>query len=484
MSSPDLPAPAAASEARDRRLLTLLVAGTFFMEMLDGTVIVTALPTMALSFHVAAVDLNVAMTAYLLTLGVFIPVSGWIAERYGPRTVFSAAIVLFTIASLLCGLAPTLPAFIAARILQGVGGALMVPVGRLIVLRVTPRAGLMRANQTIVWPGLIAPVLGPPLGGLITAYLSWPWIFYLNLPLGALAFALAMRLVPAGRQQEPRPLDWRGAILCGGACTALAYGLDIVGKEGASSGAGAAMMLAGLALGAVCVRHLARHRDPLIDLSVMRHRTFGFNIVSGSLCRAAIGTAPFLLPLMFQVGMGFGAVRSGFLVLSVFAGNLAMKAGAIQVLRRFGFRSVLLINGMLSAASLALCALLAPDTPVVLVVLLLFASGLFRSMQFTSLSTIAFADVPQAMMSGANALTSTVMQLTLGMGVAIGAALLNASAWLRGGVPSAPELWDFRIAFVAAGALALLGTLGALRLPREAGAEVSGHRPATASAPK
>ncbi len=474
MASPPSSAPATGS--RSRQFLILLVAGTFFMEMLDGTVIVTALPTMADSFHVAVVDLNVAMTAYLLTLGVFIPVSGWVAERFGPRVVFSAAIVLFTVASLLCGLCTSLTPFIAARILQGIGGALMVPVGRLVVLRVTPKNELMRATATIVWPGLIAPVLGPPLGGLITTYLSWPWIFYLNLPLGVIALICALRLVPRGEPMRDRALDWRGALLSGSACVLLAYGLDLVSKSDESPLVGVVVLAAGMVLGVIGVWHLRRHPVPLIDLSVMAHRTFSFNIISGSLARAAIGTAPFLLPLMFQVGMGFDAVRSGFLVLAVFAGNLLMKTMTSQVLRWFGFRRVLLINGVLLAISLALCGLLEADTPTVVIVVLLFASGAFRSMQFTSMATIAFADVPQPKMGSANALNNTAMQLTLGMGVAVGAFLLHASGWLRGSADDTPILTDFRLAFYAAGVLALFGCLAAIRLDHNAGAEVSGHK--------
>ncbi|HEY1722002.1 MAG TPA: MFS transporter [Magnetospirillaceae bacterium] len=462
--------------ARRRQFLIFLVAGTFFMEMLDATVIVTALPSMATSFHRNAVDLNVAMTAYLLTLGVFIPVSGWVAERFGPKTVYGSAIVLFTVSSLLCAMSPTLPAFIAARILQGIGGAMMVPVGRLIVLRVTPKPELMRATATIVWPGLIAPVLGPPIGAFLTTYLSWPWIFYLNLPLGAIAFLLALRLAPAKGDEQHRPLDWLGAILSGAATVALAYGLDLLSNETVSPALVVALIVCGLILGVICVRHMRRHRHPLINLSVMGHQTFSFSMFAGSLCRIAIGTAPFLLPLMFQIGMGFSAIRSGTLVLAVFAGNLAMKSITTPMLRRFGFRSILVFNGILSAVSIALCGALSPDTPTAVIVILLFASGLFRSMQFTGLSTIAFADVPQPMMGGANALMSTVMQLTLGMGVAVGAVLLRGSAWFRGGSVGTPDLMDFRFAFVAAGVIALIGALGALPLPHTAGAEVSGHR--------
>ena len=331
--------------------------------------------------------------------------------------VFSSAILLFTIASLLCGFSASLPLFILARIVQGIGGALMVPVGRLIVLRVTPKAELMGATARIVWPRLIAPVLGPPLGGFLTTYLSWPWIFYLNIPLGLVAFVIALKLVPAREHGHAKALDWVGAILSGCACTALAYGLDLIGREGASPIFYLSVIAGGLALGAIRIAHLRRRRDPLIDLSVMRFQTFGFNVAYGSLSRLAIGTAPFLLPLMFQVGMGFGAIRSGFLVLAVFAGNLAMKAVTTQVLRRFGFRAVLAANGILAALSLALCGLLRPETPVAVTLVLLFASGLFRSMQFTSLATIAFADVPRPLMPGANALASTVMQLTMGAGI-------------------------------------------------------------------
>ena len=475
MSSANVSTRPADSSPRFARFLTLLVAGTFFMEMLDGTVIVTALPTMAASFHSPAVDLNVAMTAYLLTLGVFIPMSSCVAERFGPRLVFSGAIVVFTLASLLCGLSTSLPIFVAARIMQGIGGALMVPVGRLIVLRVTPKTDLMRATATMVWPGLVAPVVGPPVGAWLTTQFSWPWIFFLNLPLGIAALAFALWLTPRKETGSDRAFDWVGAVLTGGACVAVAYGLDLFSKGSASPAVGLLFLLAGLGLGGICVAHLRTHRQPLIDLSIMSYRTFAFNIVSGSVCRVAIGTAPFLLPLMFQLAMGFSAIRSGLLVLTVFAGNLAMKAVTTRILRSFGFRRVLLSSGVLTSISLALCGLLTPHTPSAVIGVLLFVSGMCRSMQFTGLMTIAFADVPQHKMGGANALMSTAMQLTLGMGVAVGAAMLHAGAWFRGDTSSVPALEDFQIAFFATGVLAFLGTLGAMRLPRNAGAAVSGH---------
>lgn len=456
--------------------LILLVAGTFFMEMLDGTVIVTALPAMARGFGATVIDLNMAITAYLLTLGVFIPVSGWIADRYGSRSVFAGAIGIFTFASLLCAMAPTLPALVAARVLQGIGGAMMVPVGRLVVLRVTPKAELMSAMTTIVWPGLIAPVLGPPLGGLIVTHASWPWIFLLNLPFGLVAMLLALRWTPNQRTEDPRPLDRAGALLTGAACVAIAYGLDLLGDVDASPALGAAFVAAGVSIGVAAIRHLRRAPVPLLDLSVMRYRSYAYGVLGGSLFRAAIATAPYLLPLMFQVGMGMSAERSGFLVLAVFAGNLAMKSMVTPVLRWFGFRNVLVCNGALTAITLALCAAISLSTPLPALLGLLFVSGLSRSMQFSAIATIAFADIPQPEISAANTLNITVLQLTLGLGVAVGALLLHASSWLHGTAGATPALADFRTAFIAAGALAALAAVDAARLPRDAGAAVSGHR--------
>jgi EmrB/QacA subfamily drug resistance transporter len=464
MASPARPVP-----------IALLVAGAFFMENLDGTVIGTALPAMARSFGVHPVDLNLGMSAYLLTLAVFIPVSGWVADRFGARSVFTAAIAVFTLSSLLCGLSTGLWAFTAARVLQGMGGAMMVPVGRLVVLRATEKPQLMRAIATITWPGLAAPVLGPPIGGFITDYATWHWIFFLNVPLGLLGLFLAVLLIPNTRSDQRRPFDGAGFALSGTACVALMLGLDLAGQQSTDWAAAGLLLAAGLAIGAIGIRHMRRHPHPLLGLAALRIQTFAVSTWGGSLFRISISMVPFLLPLMFQIGFGLSAFASGLLVLSVFAGNIAMKPGTTAILRRFGFRRVLLGNGLIGAAALAACGLLQPETPRALVVIVLFIGGLARSMQFTAIATLAFADVPQPQVSAANSLASVAQQLTMGMGIAAGALALHAAASIGGGSAGHLTIGDFHIAFFLAALISLLALIDVIRLPANAGAVVSGH---------
>ena len=476
MTDPIAAPPAEPTSQRAARAITLLVAGAFFMEMLDGTVIATALPQIGRSFGVSAVALNLGMTAYLIALAVFIPIGGWIADRFGARTVFAGAVALFTFASLLCGLSAGLNGFIAARLLQGVGGAAMVPVGRLIVLRVTDKRHLVTAMGTIVWPGLVAPVLGPPLGGFLVLHASWPWIFFINVPLGLIAIALTFALVPkAALAPTPRPLDFAGFLLSGSALVLIVYGIDALAGGQQSAVSALLLMGVGLVLGAIGIRHFRRHPTPLIDLTPLAIPTFAVMAWGGSLLRIGIGAMPFLLPLLFQIGFGLDPLTSGTLVLWVFAGNLGMKVFTTRILRRFGFRNVMIVNGVLAALAVAACALLTRDTPYPVIAAILFAGGAFRSMQFTCLATIQFADVPKARMTDANTLSAMLQQLMLGLGVVFGAALLNASAWLRGRLPGAPDVTDFRTAFVIVGVVALIGLIDAIRLDPAAGRHVSGH---------
>ena len=449
------------------RAVTLLVAGAFFMEMLDGTVITTALPAMGRSFGVGAVSLHVGVTAYLLALGVFIPVSGWLADRFGERRVFAGAIAVFTLASLLCGLCTGLWSFTAARLLQGVGGAAMMPVGRLIVLRMTPPGDRLRAINAIVTPALVAPVLGPPLGGFLVLHFSWPWIFFLNIPLGVAAIALTLNLVPRSKGDAGRSLDWAGFLLSGGALAAFVYGVDTLG-DGGGAAIAAAWIFAGLGLGVVGVRHLRRHPTPLLDLAVLRIPTYAAGVWGGSLMRIAIGAQPFLLPLLFQVGFGQNAFAAGALVLFVFAGNLGMKTLVRPILRRFGYRRTLLVNGALAAVAIAACASFTPTTPTWAIAAILFAGGAFRSLQFTSISTLQFADVAQDRLGGANTLAAMVQQLTLGLGVVAGAGLLNLSRAFHG-ASGTPALQDLRTAFLAMAALVLVGLIDLYRLDPRAG---------------
>ncbi|NKJ04578.1 MULTISPECIES: DHA2 family efflux MFS transporter permease subunit [Rhizobium] len=454
--------------------IALLVAGAFFMENLDGTVIATALPQMAVSFGARPVDLNIGMSAYLLTLGVFIPISGWISDRFGARLVFTTAVVVFTLASVLCGFANGVGSFVAMRILQGIGGAMMVPVGRLVVLNNTPKDKLISAIATITWPALVAPVLGPPLGGFITDHANWRWIFFLNLPLGILAFAFALILIPETKNAARPPFDWIGFVVSSIGLASLMYGLELVGRPDLIWLEASAYVVAGLVLLTVAVFHFLRTEHPLIDLSGLKLPTFAVTISGGSLFRTAIGAVPFLLPLMFQVGFGLSAFHAGMLTLAVFAGNLAMKPGTTPILRRFGFKPVLIVNGILNAAFIAACALFSPDTPVWLVVPVLFIGGMCRSMHFTALNTIAFADIPPQKMTGANTLFSTVFQLTMGMGIAVGAIGIRIGQAVSAplGVGGIVAI-EFRLAFVLLGIIALFAVLDCLPLDRRAGDNVA-----------
>jgi EmrB/QacA subfamily drug resistance transporter len=455
--------------------IPLLVAGAFFMENLDGTVITTAVPDIARSFGVAPLALNIGVSAYLLTLGVLIPISGWVAERFGARRVFAAALAVFTLASVLCGMADSLAEFVALRMLQGAGGAMMVPVGRLVVLNGTPKERLIQVIATLTWPALVAPVLGPPIGGFITSYTSWRWIFYLNLPLGVVALVLAWWLIPDQPAANKRPFDWPGFLLSGGALLLLTWGAEVSGSQDPNWVEAGACIAAGVILLLALGRHLKRAEHPLIDLSSFAIPTFSITIIGGSLFRMAIGAVPFLLPLMFQLGFGLDAFHSGLLVIAVFAGNLMMKPATTPILRRFGFKPVLLVNGLANVASLAACALLSPATPVWVIAAVLFVGGLTRSMQFSALNTIAFADVPQPRMAAANTLFSTAFQVALGLGIALGATGVRLGHWSAQqlGIAHWPAI-DYRLAFLLVAMVSLLGLADALRLDPAAGSRVSG----------
>ena len=474
MPDPAPPRPPAGMTPARARAVALVVAGAFFMEFLDGTVIATALPAMAQDFGRPVVTLSVGISAYLLALAVFIPLSGWVADRLGTRDVFTAAIAVFTGASMLCGLCDGLWSFVAARVLQGLGGAMMVPVGRLAVLRTTEKAALVGAIALLTWPALAAPVLGPPVGGLLTTYASWRWIFYLNVPLGLLAIALSLTLMPNLREAVRRPFDRVGFVLSGLSLSLFMEGLELASGDGPAWLA-PLLLLAGVALGAAAVRHGRRTPQPLLDLGVMRIAAFRAVVTGGTVFRVTINTVPFLLPLLFQVGFGLDAFQSGMLVLATFLGNIGMKPFTGWIMRRWGFRDSALGAGLLASLTMLACALLTPATPLAILLPVLFVSGLTRSMQFTVLNTLSFADIPPPRMSGASTLASVVQQMATGMGVAVGAAVLHLVAARHGGPP---VLADFHLVFVLVAVLMLAGLPPFGRLPRGVGAEVSGHRPA------
>lgn len=454
--------------------LALLVASAFFMEFLDGTIITTALPSMAQSLGTTAVGLHIGITAYLLAVAVFILPGGWVADRLGARTVFTGAVAVFTAGSVLCGLATSVEGFVAARVVQGLGGAMMVPVGRLVVLRTTERHDLMRVTALLTWPGLTAPLLGPPLGGLIAEHLSWRWIFLVNLPLGLAGVGWALRLVPRLAGGERRPFDGVGFGLGATSLLCAVGAIDLLGRGVVPWLAVASLAgVAGVA-GLLLRRQARRHPHPMLDPAPLRVATFRMVITNGTGIRVLISAMPFLLPLLFQLGFGFDAVRAGLLTMALFAGNIGMKPLTSPILRRCGFRNVLVGNGVLQGATMLACAALTPATPTAVVVALLVVSGASRSLQFTALNTLAFADVPKPLMSAANILFSVAFQLAIGLGVALGAVALRASGHLLGD-GAVPSLATFHGAFGIVGVLTVVTALAGLRMAGDAGASVSGR---------
>jgi EmrB/QacA subfamily drug resistance transporter len=478
MSEPQHNAASAVRQEWQPRL-ALLVAATFFMEFLDGTVLTTAIPSIAGDFAVAPADVNITMTAYLMTVAMGIPVSGWLAERVGARRVFCAAIAVFTIASMLCALSQDLTMLTVSRVLQGAGGAMMVPVGTLVVLRRTPKEDLLRATAYLVWPGLLAPVLAPLVGGALTTFLSWHWIFLINIPLGLAAFIAAVRLVPKGAGDQSRRLDWVGLLL-----TTLGVGALVVGLEVAtahpSGPFGAICVAAGFVSIAGAVLWLRRTSNPLFQLNVFATRTFRATSTGGFVYRLTISAVPFLLPLMFQDGFGWDPLHAGIMVAAVFVGNIGIKPATTPLIRRFGFKPVLVFASLASAATFAVCALLDAGTPEPLIFALLVCSGAFRSIGFSAYASIQYADIVPGQLPSANAISATLVQLAAGAGIAVGALFLRifAAPGAFGADPVAP----YRGAFLAITVLMLLSTADSLTLHRQAGAEVSRGRSAAPKA--
>ena len=461
------------TEKRLRRI-ALIVAGAFFMQNLDSAIINTSLPQMAASFHARALDLSAGITAYVIAAAAFLPLAGWAADRYGSRRVFSGAIVVFTAASIACGMAATLDQFVAARVIQGAGGALMAPVGRAVVLRHTERSGLLRAIALLTWPSLLAPVIAPVLGGFITTAFSWRWNFLLNAPLGLAAVGLVSAYVPDERPDRPRPLDLIGLALSSVALISLLYCLQGVAGGGIDWRLGLLLGAAGLLTGVAGWRHLRRHPQPLLDLDALSVASFAIcNAGAGLVFRTTIAATPFLLPLLFQVGYGLSPLASGALVMVYFCGNVAMKPATSPLLRRFGFRSILVVNGLASGLCILACGWLEPRATALWPLLLLFATGLTRSMQFTCLNTLGFSDLSAAQHTSGSTLASMLVQVSMAVGVGIGALTLQASPLLHG--RTAALLADYRWAFALVGLLGMVSALRFLRLPPGAGAEVTGR---------
>ena len=457
------------------RSTVLIVASAMFMEQLDGTVLATALPTMAHDFHTRPLNMNVALTAYLLTLAMFIPASGRIADRFGSRTVFRAAIGVFTLGSILCGLAASLPWLVAARMLQGAGGALMSPVGRLVMLRAVSKAELVRAMAWLMIPATTGPILGPPVGGLVVTYLSWRWIFFINVPIGLIGMVLVSVFIAEHR--EPRVtggFDLMGLALSGTALACLMFGIELVSR-GVGSGATALWLVAvGIGAAGLYAKRARWHPRPILDFTLMRIATFRQSVLSGSFSRIAAGAQPFLLPMMLQVGFGDSAARSGLITFATSIGSLAMRFIAPALLRLLGFRAVMIWVGAGSALLMGACGALRPDWPLVAVYTLLALNGFVQSLVFMAYNTIAYADIPRPRMSAATSFYATFQQMALSTGIAVSAAALAASVVLTG--HTGLQTGDFTVAFVAVAGIALMAPLLSTRLDRAAGAELSGAR--------
>ena len=471
--APESPAATAAELARRTRITALIVACALFMQNLDSTVISTALPTMARAFGEEPVHMNVALTSYLLSLAVFIPTSGWIADRFGARRVFRAAIVVFTIGSVLCGLSDSLITLVGARILQGLGGAMMVPVGRLVLLRTVPKSELVAAMAWLSTPALLGPVLGPPVGGFIVTYFSWPLIFYINIPIGILGVTLVTLFVKDVSEPVYSKFDWRGLAFSAVALTSLLFGMETAGRGVVSQTITICALSLGLVSGLAYWLHARSRVAPLIDLTLLRVRTFMVAVFAGTLFRIGIGAIPFLLPMMLQLTFDKSAAQSGLITFASSLGALVMKPVATGTLRRFGFRDTLVLNGVVSTAMLAIMALFRPSWPVMLITGLLLTGGFFRSLQFTAFNALAYADITRPQMSSATAFYATMQQVSVTIGVSVGAGALAVSMAFGG--RGEPQLPDFTFAFLVVAAITVLSVPASLMMPREAGTETSGH---------
>ncbi len=472
-SAPTKPIYRIDTDPRLRLLIPLVVACGLFMETLDSTIISTSIPQIAASLNESPLKLNLAVTSYLLSLAVFIPISGWIADRFGTRTVFCSAIVLFTLGSALCGLSTNLTMMVATRILQGFGGAMMTPVGRLILLRSFPKDGLVTAMSYVTMPALIGPTLGPVIGGFLTTYVSWRWIFYINIPIGLIGIVMALRFIENIRAPAPPRFDFPGFLIVGTALALLEFSIESLGRHFVSNTVEAGLW-AGTVLTLLIYRwHAQRVDNPALDLKLFGIRTFNISVLTGGLCRIGLGAVPFLLPLLLQVGFGYTAMQSGATTFISGLGAILMKSVSPWMLRTFGFRRLLTVNGVIVGLMIAAMALLRPETPQWLALGFLLIFGFLRSVEFTSINTLGYADLTPQIMSKATSISGVAQQLAQSFGVAIGATLLALVVGPEGTITGA----DFRPVFLMLALIPLASVLGFLRLTPTDGTEVSGFIP-------
>jgi EmrB/QacA subfamily drug resistance transporter len=462
------------------RVVPLIVAVALFMENMDSTVISTSLPAIARALGTNPLALKLAVTSYLLALAIFIPASGWTADRFGARNVFRIAIGVFVLGSIGCALSRSLEEFVLARIIQGMGGAMMTPVGRLILVRSIDKRLLVNAMSLVTIPALVGPICGPPLGGFITTYASWHWIFLINVPIGLLGMVLATRYMPDVRAERPAPFDYVGFVLSGLGIGGLAFGLSVMGLEFLPAGVVAALLGVGAASAAAYVVYARHKAAPILDLRLLKLPTFRASIFGGFMFRLGIGALPFLLPLLLQIGFDLTPFQSGLITFTGALGSMFMKAAVARVLRRFGYRPVLVYNSLISGAFLAACASFVPGMPFAAMIAILLTGGFFRSLQFTAINTLAYAEIEPPLMSRATTLVSVAQQLALSTGVAVGALVVEITLRLKH--ESAMGAMDFPPAFLVIGALSASAALIFARLAPDAGAELAGRKMAQAAA--
>jgi len=455
------------------RVVPLIVATALFMENMDSTVIATSLPAIARALGTNPLALKLAVTSYLLSLAICIPASGWTADRFGGRNVFRVAIGVFVLGSIGCAASRSLDQFVLARIVQGMGGAMMTPVGRLIMVRSIDKKLLVNAMSLVTMPALIGPICGPPLGGFITTYASWHWIFLINVPIGLAGIALASRYIANVRVEHRDPFDFVGFILSGLAIAGLAFGLSVMGSDFLPAGVVAALLCIGALAAVAYVIHAKRTPAPILDLTLLKLPTFRASIFGGFLFRLGIGALPFLLPLLLQIGFDLTPFQSGLITFTTALGSMFMKAAVVSVLNRFGYRNVLLYNALISSVFLAACATFVPGMPYAVMIVILISGGFFRSLQFTSINTIAYAEIEPPKMSGATAMVAAAQQLSLSTGVAVGALIVELTLRLKHSATMGAA--DFPPAFLVVGALSASAVFIFARLPADAGAELSGR---------
>jgi EmrB/QacA subfamily drug resistance transporter len=456
-----MPDPTSDQPSSFPRGMALLVAGVFFMEILDATIIAPAIPRIAGSFGVAAVNINIAISAYLVTVAVLIPATGWMADRFGVRRVFVTAIAVFTIASIGCAASVSLPMLVGTRVLQGIGGAMMVPVGRLAVLRYSDKSDLVRAIALLTWPALAAPVIAPALGGAIATFTSWRWIFLINVPIGIVGYLLALKLVHGEPTRLVRALDWRGMLLVGLGIAAALIALEQIHLSDTDWVVVGVLGVVAVALLALAAWHLQSADAPLVQLQVLREQTLRITVTAGSLYRMVITAVPFLLVLQFQAVFGWTPLRAGLMVAALFLGNLTIKPATTPLMRKFGIRNMLLVNGIASVGCFGLLALLRPGVPLAVIAVILFVSGALRSIGFTAYNSLAFSGIDGEDLTHGNTLNASVQELAAGLGIAIAALLLSV-------------LSSYPYAYLVLGVLLATTLIETLRLPRDAGSHVSG----------